>query len=134
MLDKVLKAWECCDPFNRRCFECPYDADCFHDSFDRVAIADMVKLLKECDTVEYALSVLRKHGWKETDDVPYPVELLKEQQPKKGHWKENDDKNFQCSECGYEGLSFDDVFVYEMKLDKFCPNCGADMRKDGEQE
>lgn len=47
MLDKVLKAWECCDPFNRRCFECPYEDDCFHDNFDRVAIADMVKLLKE---------------------------------------------------------------------------------------
>ena len=46
-LEKVIKAWECCNPFNRRCFECPYDADCFHDSFDRVAIADMVKLLKE---------------------------------------------------------------------------------------
>ena len=47
MLDKVLKAWECCDPFNRRCFECPYEDNCFHDGFDRVAIADMVKLLKE---------------------------------------------------------------------------------------
>lgn len=47
MLDKVLKAWECCNPLNRRCFECPYEDDCFHDSFDRVAIADMVKLLKE---------------------------------------------------------------------------------------
>ena len=46
-INTVLKAWECCNPFNRRCFECPYDADCFHDSFDRVAIADMVKLLKE---------------------------------------------------------------------------------------
>ena len=46
-IEKVIKAWECCNPFNRRCFECPYDADCFHDSFDRVAIADMVKLLKE---------------------------------------------------------------------------------------
>ena len=46
-LEKVIKAWECCNPFNRRCFKCPYDADCFHDSFDRVAIADMVILLKE---------------------------------------------------------------------------------------
>ena len=46
-INTVLKAWECCDPFNRRCFECPYEADCFHDGFDRVAIADMVRLLKE---------------------------------------------------------------------------------------
>ena len=46
-INTVLKAWECCDPFNRRCFECPYEDDCFHDNFDRVAIADMVKLLKK---------------------------------------------------------------------------------------
>ena len=46
-LEKAIKAWECCHPFNRQCDKCPYDADCFHDSFDRVAIADMVKLLKE---------------------------------------------------------------------------------------
>ena len=61
-------------------------------------------------------------------------ELLKEKQPKKGHWKENDDKNFECSECGNESLSFDDVYVYGMKLENFCPNCGADMRKDGDGE
>ena len=61
------------------------------------------------------------------------LELLKEKQPKKGHWKENDDQNFQCSECGNESfLTFDDVFVYGMKLQKFCSNCGADMREDGE--
>ena len=63
------------------------------------------------------------------------LELLKEKQPKKGHWKENDDRNFQCSECGTESYwTFDDVFVYGLKLDKFCPNCGADMRKDGDGE
>ena len=46
-INTVLKAWECCDPFNRRCFECPYEDDCFHDGFDSVAIADMVKLMKD---------------------------------------------------------------------------------------
>lgn len=50
VLNKVLKAWECCNPFNRQCFECPYEDDCFHDGFDRVAISDMVKLLKEQQT------------------------------------------------------------------------------------
>ena len=123
-LEKVIKAWECCNPLNRRCFECPYDADCLHDSFDRVAIADMVKLLKEqqekidglledlataiddkdsallmlkeCDTVEHALSVLSKHGWKETDDVPYPVELLTKK-AKSPTWRRG--KAF-CGSCG----------------------------------
>ena len=61
------------------------------------------------------------------------IDRLKAEQPKKGHWKENDDQNFQCSECGNESfLTFDDVFVYGMKLQKFCSNCGADMR--GERE
>ena len=74
MLDKVLKAWDCCDPFNRRCFECPYEDDCFHDGFDRVAIADMVKLLKEqqaeidrlkaqLDQYHKADGFLAVHGW-----------------------------------------------------------------------
>ena len=43
----VLKAWECCHPFNRQCDKCPYDADCYHDEFCRYAISDMVELLKE---------------------------------------------------------------------------------------
>ena len=79
MLNKVLKAWKCCDPFNRRCFECPYEDDCFHDNFDRVAIADMVKLLKEqqeeierlkAELNQYhkADGFLAVHGWQWKDD------------------------------------------------------------------
>lgn len=47
MLDKVLKAWECCHPFNRQCDKCPYDDECYHDEFCRDAVSDMVELLKE---------------------------------------------------------------------------------------
>ena len=46
-LEKVIKAWECCHPFNRQCDKCPYDAECYHDEFCRDAISDMVELLKE---------------------------------------------------------------------------------------
>ena len=46
-IEKVIKAWKCCDTFNRKCSECPYEEGCFHDGFDRVAIADAVALLKE---------------------------------------------------------------------------------------
>ena len=35
---------------------------------------DVLELLKEHDTVEHALDILRKHGWKETEDVPYANE------------------------------------------------------------
>ena len=69
------------------------------------------------------------------------LELLKEKQPKKGHWqpyKYGDDTWHQCSACGVT-----DRYIYIVKRDgypdyrmvckrNFCPNCGADMR--GEQE
>ena len=45
--ENVVKAWECCKPFSRRCYECPYEKDCYHDSFSRYAIADAVTMLKE---------------------------------------------------------------------------------------
>ena len=31
-------------------------------------------LLKEQNTVEHALDILREHGWKETEDAPYANE------------------------------------------------------------
>lgn len=70
MLDKVLKAWECCGSFNKRCAECPYENDCFHDSFDRVAIADMVKLLKDQQAeIDHMKAEKRKEEIKVGDEV-----------------------------------------------------------------
>ena len=70
-IEKVIKALECCKPFNRRCDKCPYDADCFHDSFDRVAIADMVKLLKEHQNKkskeEVLLAIIGKQSYTELE-------------------------------------------------------------------
>ena len=79
-LDKVIKAWECCNPFNRRCFECPYDADCFHDSFDRVAIADMVKLLKEQNSLMLALDQSNSANEYLNEEVDKLNALLRQQQ------------------------------------------------------
>ena len=45
--EKVIKAWECCNPFNRKCKECPYEKDCYHDGISRHMVADAVALLKE---------------------------------------------------------------------------------------
>ena len=36
-----------------------------------LAMKDALELLKEQNTVEHALDILREHGWKETEDVPY---------------------------------------------------------------
>ncbi len=43
----VVKAWECCNPFNRKCNECPYEKDCYHDGISRYMVADAIALLKE---------------------------------------------------------------------------------------
>ena len=94
-LDMVIKAWECCNPLNRRCFECPYDADCFHDSFDRVAIADMVKLLKE------------------------------QNRSKHGHWKvlQNcSNSGVYCSECNTKMF---DRYPMKKKFSEYCGHCGS---------
>lgn len=45
--EKVIKAWDCCNPFNRKCNECPYEKDCYHDDISRHMVADAVDLLKE---------------------------------------------------------------------------------------
>ena len=45
--EKVIKAWECCNPFNRKCNECPYEKDCYHDGISRHMVADAVAMLKK---------------------------------------------------------------------------------------
>ena len=49
--EKVIKAWECCNPFNRECNECPYEKDCYHDGISRHMVADAIVLLKEQEAV-----------------------------------------------------------------------------------
>lgn len=50
-----------------------------------------------------------------------------------GRWMEIPEAEmFMCSECGEPGLSFDDVYIYDLKPANFCPNCGADMREEGD--
>ena len=57
-------------------------------------------------------------------------ELLKEKQPKKGHWTPydrygvNDARDYECSVCKR---------VFSWNTD-FCPMCGADMREEGDGE
>lgn len=52
-----------------------------------------------------------------------------------GRWKHKKDlKQFFCDQCGEPSLTEDDVYFYGMEFPNFCPNCGADMRKDGDHE
>lgn len=45
--ENVIKAWECCNLFNRKCKECPYEKDCYHNGISRHMVADAIALLKE---------------------------------------------------------------------------------------
>ena len=45
-IENVIKAWNCCNPFNRKCKECPYEKDCYHDGISRHMVADAIELLK----------------------------------------------------------------------------------------
>ena len=94
-LEKAIKAFECCEPFNRQCDKCPYDEDCFHDQFCYEAIVDMVELLKEQDR--------SKHG----------------------HWVvlENcSNAGVYCSECHTKMF---DRYPMKKKFSQYCGHCGA---------
>jgi ribosomal protein S27AE len=52
---------------------------------------------------------------------------------KKGEWIEEPVSKWpHCSECGYNGL-FSDIYETPIRSN-FCPNCGADMRKEENDE
>lgn len=61
------------------------------------------------------------------------IELLKAEQPKHGHWIDNDDPDdnyFTCSVCGDLWILNDGT--PEDNQMNYCPHCGA--RMDGEYE
>jgi len=58
--EKVISAWECCNPFNRNCKECPYEKDCYHDCISRHMVANAIALLKEQEAVEPEVEVLNE--------------------------------------------------------------------------
>ena len=108
-IEKVTKALECCSSCMHCLSGCPYDDD--------------------DDDIYKCTSALAKDA----------LALLKEQQPKKGHWqpyKYGDDTWHQCSACGVADRYIDIVKRdgypdYRMVSKRnFCPNCGADMRKN----
>ena len=106
-------------------------------------MADIDGLINELvDHIESALAVDSDYvDCVRTDTLQTVVGLLKEQQPKKGHWqpyKYGDDTWHQCSACGVadryiEIVKREGYPDYRMVSKRnFCPNCGADMREDGD--
>lgn len=94
------------------CRDCAYDAGHPYNECVEMMLKDSLALLKEQETVEHALEVLRKAGWKETQDVPFPAELLKEQEAVMPNVSS---VNQRCGNCNK---------VIEMDGWKTCPWCG----------
>ena len=50
-----------------------------------------------------------------------------------GKWIFNPKEDcYECSECGHKSLSYDDVYLYDMKLSDHCESCGAEMKRSEE--
>ena len=107
--ERVIKALALCADNNETCAGCPYfpgpdDTEYCEDRMMKDALA----LLKEQDTVEHALEVLKAHGWKDSGEAvkPKPTGI---------------EPNYNCGACkmpiiqGYP----------------FCPWCGKEVKWDG---
>ena len=49
-----------------------------------------------------------------------------------GEWTENGNCTAKCSICGYLRLGNTTENIYKYKIANFCPDCGADMRKEAD--
>lgn len=85
------------------------------------------------DCINYMRSQIKqmeKHPRNYEFNLPYyrkTVELLEKAQRPHGEWEKKPEicyDYFYCSECGY---------AYKHAFN-FCPNCGASMRKEGDEE
>lgn len=89
---------------------------------------DVLKVLKEQDTVEHALEVLRKAGWTESQDVPFPAELLKEHEAVKPVRDEQTGRMWLCGNCG-SYVGFEDSDPHDPnEFDKYCRECGRAVK------
>ena len=109
---KVIKGLELCTNI-QGCFEninpkCPYalrDGACRYQDL----LYDALALLKEQDTVEHALSVLKAHGWQDGGEAVKPII----ERSYTGFWP-------LCGVC--EGAL--------TAQGKYCPHCGRAVKWD----
>lgn len=86
---------------------------------DLISRGKLFNLLAPVQTLGEAYGVIQ--GMETVDAVPV----------RRGRWRYYEGM-LTCSECGME--FYDDIMEYcGDHVPKFCPECGADMRKDGER-
>lgn len=76
--------------------------------------------LKEQDSVEHALEVLRKAGWTETQDVPFPAELLKEQEAVEPIPPKDESDLWRCGNCNHQ--------LFRCTHQRYCEMCGRSVK------
>ena len=90
---------------------------------DLISRGKLFNLLAPVQTLGEAYGIIQ--GMPTVDAVPV----------RHGRWKHKKDlKQFFCDQCGEPSLTEDDVYFYGMEFPNFCPNCGADMRKGGDND
>lgn len=81
--------------------------------------------------------VFRKSGLYRVSIVGKHMSVTVEPERKKGKWNFVGDQMFECTECGtcYTQSQFQQmkVLITDPDFPRFCPMCGADMRKDEEK-
>lgn len=94
----------------------------------------------EWQAIEVAIEALKTHDELCENLAWYINErnrLLKERKQPHGEWIENTrykrkgKKFLDCSRCHYGENG--DIICEVSKIPNFCPNCGADMRKEGDR-
>lgn len=74
----------------------------------------------------------RRCGTELCEAVDMAIEALQEPERKKGQWEDFDyDNSYLCTSCG-EIWTLNDGTPEENNMN-YCPNCGADMRKNEEE-
>lgn len=94
--------------------------------------------LRDCiNYMKQQLKGMEKYPKSYEFNIPYyrkTIEFLEEGRPH-GEWVESKERkgHFYCSECVHQDASGKWRELFDFKYN-FCPNCGADMRKEGEAE
>ena len=112
-VNEILELPSADRPTDESCQDCPiYSAD-------RPTVIKSKTLMPTKDFKEWAKRIREVNP--NAVVIPCDAEVMSADRPK-GEWKWTHDG--QCSECGFHNTNFDF---------NFCPNCGADMRKDADR-
>ena len=128
--EEVIKALECCFLSECDCKDCPYSELEICDTAKMInTVIDLTNRQKaEIEKKDIEIDILiRKNETLKDEIAELKVENEREFQPKQGKWLINPDGYYPyCSECKEEPKG--------RIMTKFCPECGADMRGEKNEQ